>query len=84
VDYAINNLRSKCDNAGGSQVNGRCTNDPRVDFAYDNLDRLTLAQYSIDQSNQVFTIDDLEMLGRRAPALPIGRPPKKRTKKLRY
>jgi hypothetical protein len=83
VDYEIDNLTSKCDNAGGSQVNGRCTNDPCVDFAYDNLDRLTLVQYSIDQSNYVFTIDDLVMLGRRVRSLPIGRPPKNRTKKLR-
>jgi hypothetical protein len=83
VDYASDNLTSKCDNAGGSEVNGRCTKDTRVDFAYDNLDRLTLAQYSIDHSNEVFTIDDSVMLGRRVRALPVGQPPKKRTKKLR-
>jgi len=55
-----------------------------VDFAYDNLDKLTLAQYSIDQIKEVFTIDDLVMLGRRVRELRIGRPPKKRTKKLRW
>jgi len=31
-----------------------------VDFSYDDLDRLTLAEYNIaDDSNEVFTIDDL-------------------------
>ncbi len=30
-----------------------------VDYTYDNLDRLTLAEYSIDDSNEAFTIDDL-------------------------
>ena len=83
MDYEIDNLTSKCNNAGGSHMNGRCTNDPCVDFACDNLDRLALAQYSIDQSNQVFTIDYLEMLRRRVRALPVGKPPKTRTKKLR-
>jgi len=30
-----------------------------VDYTYDNLDRLTLAEYSIDDNNETFTIDDL-------------------------
>ena len=30
-----------------------------VDYTYDNLDRLTLAEYSIDASNEAFTVDDL-------------------------
>ncbi len=31
-----------------------------VDYSYDNLDRLTLAEYNVtDESNEVFTIDDL-------------------------
>jgi RHS repeat-associated protein len=30
-----------------------------VDYTYDNLDRLTLAEYSIDDNNEAFTIDDL-------------------------
>ena len=28
-------------------------------FTYDNLDRLTIAAYGIDDSNEIFTIDDL-------------------------
>ena len=35
-------------------------NPDTIDYSYDNLDRLTLAEYSItDESNEVFTIDDL-------------------------
>jgi len=30
-----------------------------LDFTYDNLDRLTLVEYSINDSNEVFAIDDL-------------------------
>ena len=33
--------------------------DPCTDFSYDNLDRLTAAEYSIDDTNEAFTIDDL-------------------------
>ena len=32
---------------------------PDVDFSYDNLDRLTLVDYGIDDTNEVFTMDDL-------------------------
>jgi YD repeat-containing protein len=34
-------------------------NDPCTDFSYDNLDRLTIAEYGILDNNQVFTMDDL-------------------------
>ncbi|MFC1739701.1 hypothetical protein ACFL1G_11755 [Planctomycetota bacterium] len=33
--------------------------DPDTDFTYDNLDRLTEADYGIDSTDEVFTIDDL-------------------------
>ena len=35
------------------------TSDPAVDFTYDNLDRLTMAEYGIQDNNEVFTIDAL-------------------------
>ena len=35
------------------------TNDPCTDFSYDNLDRLTIAEYGIEDNNEVFTINDL-------------------------
>ena len=35
------------------------TYDPCTDFTYDNLDRLTVAEYGIQDNNEVFTIDDL-------------------------
>ena len=28
-------------------------------FSYDNLDRLTIAQYGVDDTNEIFTMDDL-------------------------
>jgi hypothetical protein len=37
----------------------RDPNDPCTDFAYDRLDRLTIAEYGIQDNNEVFTIDDL-------------------------
>ncbi len=33
--------------------------DPCNIFSYDDLDRLLSAQYGVDESNEVFTIDDL-------------------------
>ena len=33
--------------------------DPCSDFSYDDLDRLTLAAYGIDDTNELFTMDDL-------------------------
>jgi RHS repeat-associated protein len=33
--------------------------DPCDDFAYDNLDRLTMARYGVDDVNEIFTVDDL-------------------------
>ncbi|MHC4867831.1 MAG: hypothetical protein ACYTEX_27485, partial [Planctomycetota bacterium] len=33
--------------------------DPCMDFTYDRLDRLTIAEYGIQDNNEVFTIDDL-------------------------
>jgi YD repeat-containing protein len=35
------------------------TNDPCTDFTYDNLDRLTMAGYGIEDNNEIFTMDDL-------------------------
>ncbi|MHC4527929.1 MAG: hypothetical protein ACYS29_08635, partial [Planctomycetota bacterium] len=33
--------------------------DPCTDFTYDRLDRLTIAEYGIQDNNEAFTIDDL-------------------------
>ena len=33
--------------------------DPDTDFNYDSLDRLTVAEYGIQDNNEVFTMDDL-------------------------
>jgi YD repeat-containing protein len=33
--------------------------DPCDDFAYDNLDRLTMARYGVDDNNEIFTMDNL-------------------------
>jgi len=33
--------------------------DPCTDFSYDNLDRLRIAEYGIQDNNEVFTMDDL-------------------------
>jgi len=33
--------------------------DPYAEFSYDNLDRLTAAEYGIQDNNELFTIDDL-------------------------
>jgi len=35
------------------------TNDPCTLFSYDNLDRLTMAEYGIGDNNEIFTMDDL-------------------------
>jgi len=32
---------------------------PCTDFTYDNIDRLKFADYGIDDSNEIFTIDDV-------------------------
>lgn len=41
----------------------KITKDPNdtvvAQFAYDNLDRLTVAEYSISDNNELFTYDDL-------------------------
>jgi hypothetical protein len=33
--------------------------DPCTGFTYDNLDRLTIAEYGIQDNNEVFAMDDL-------------------------
>lgn len=33
--------------------------DPCDEFSYANLDRLTMAQYGVDDTNEIFTMDDL-------------------------
>ncbi|MHC4621938.1 MAG: hypothetical protein ACYTEQ_29720, partial [Planctomycetota bacterium] len=43
----------------GKQTYDHRTDDPCTEFSYDNLDRLTVAGYGIDESNEVFTMDDL-------------------------
>jgi RHS repeat-associated protein len=35
------------------------TSDPCNEFTYDNLDRLTMAEYGVDETNEIFTMDDL-------------------------
>jgi len=35
------------------------TSDPCSVFSYDNIDRLTVAEYHIDDTNEVFTMDKL-------------------------
>jgi len=45
--------------ANSDQRYGHRDGDPASEFSYDNLDRLARADYGIDDTNEIFTMDDL-------------------------
>jgi len=65
TDYSYDNFgRLTQLNAGNDYVNFQyhynvATDNPSLDLTYDDLDRLTFADYGIDDSNEAFTLDKL-------------------------